>query len=691
MQMEHRRLKRGVLQLLYLDPLPVLVTRVEHSSLLRTASFYFLNLHLFAFSLDFSSILFLPTLPFRLLVPRVNTDQHILHISILLNMCALPLLPPISALLDCIPQFRPQHSPVSPRSLETQRHHHEGADSYDGDATSSNRHEENSIPRLTYDGAAVGSWLYKTPPYNHRPPDNLRRRRSSSALSIEEHSTSSHSITPTMTMSDLHDGDYGGSSRAGTSSSVSGPFFASGTRRGRFRSPSQPERSAHSPPQERETQLTTTSRLQVFLTQASGLSVAWSAESMKRLRYCLTWLHWAIDHIDSQINFLRDFTISLQQQYLETVEEEEGHGISPTTPTQATTRRPRRRPHTRTPSTVSISEEHQRKLNDARKDVVQTIRQVVSVVSKYAGEAALPEPAKRHVKGFILMLPRRWAEAVRCGGGASASGALPPSSGSGPSEAEREIVNAAASGRAVSGRRYHGSRLRERGVSSTAASPASSRATSPSASPRIPLRGMHEAGGSGANDGSRTMSASSAMATTQKVLVLAMESLDMMKNVTGVVKKSLDAADQWVETMRRYGLQGSQTDGEIPMDDRQLPPPAQEGSQSYFSNGEHPRYHEYHDGDALSPLNLSRRGSVESFPLPPPDSPYSTHSTLTGTGSTPGTPGFTALKVPHSKLDTLSPDVPGSMGRMTLMDGDTTVKREDESEKLMKMDVDVDT
>jgi hypothetical protein len=52
-----------------------------------------------------------------------------------------------------------------------------------------------------------------------------------------------------------------------------------------------------------------------------------------------------------------------------------------------------------------------RTLSDVRRDVVNTIRQVVDVVSKYAG-GALPEPARTRVRGFILKLPQRWASAT---------------------------------------------------------------------------------------------------------------------------------------------------------------------------------------------------------------------------------------------------------------------------------------
>ncbi|KAK1222806.1 transcriptional regulator opi1 [Marasmius sp. AFHP31] len=436
-----------------------------------------------------------------------------------------------------------------------------------------------------------------------------------------------------------------------------------------------------------QTQLATRPRWQAFLAQAGGLGVAFSAESMKRLRLTGSTLdQWAIDRIDSHITFLRDFTLSLQSHNLGPLQEE-NEGLSPTTPTQASTnhRPSRRHHHTRTPSSSSVSEAHHNKLHEVRKDLVHTVRQVVSVVSKYAGESSLPDKARDHVKGLILMLPRKWAEAVRVGGGpATASGSMPPPSSGGLGG---DSVAAAASGRAGSDRRH---RLRERGIPSSGASPASSRAASPSASPRVPLRGLVHEGANGgvAMDGGRTMSTSSAMATAQKVLALATESLDMMKNVTSVVKDSLDAADAWVATLRLRAA------NEGPMDDdRQLPPPDDSRPSSSF--GDYRQFQEYRDRDILSPLH-SRRGSMsENFPPPPllpPDSPYSTQSTLAGTGSAPGTPGIPGLQMSY-KMDAPSPDVRGSMRKMSLMDGDLKMKREDESGKLMEsteMDVDDD-
>ncbi len=42
---------------------------------------------------------------------------------------------------------------------------------------------------------------------------------------------------------------------------------------------------------------------------------------------------------------------------------------------------------------------------DVRRDLVQIIRQVVDVVSKYAG-GALPEPARTRVRCFTLKVPQ---------------------------------------------------------------------------------------------------------------------------------------------------------------------------------------------------------------------------------------------------------------------------------------------
>jgi hypothetical protein len=171
-----------------------------------------------------------------------------------------------------------------------------------------------------------------------------------------------------------------------------------------------------------------------------------------------------------------------------------------------------------------------RKLTVVRRDIVHTIRQVVDVVSRYAG-TALPEPARNRVRGFILKLPQRWA---------SRAAAVVPNVAN--VVGERETV-AAASGSGGAVRRRRGAH-RERGPESGS----SSRAASPHASPRLARAPVSRHGetpetGGGGDPGS--VSHGAALVAAQRILTLATESLDMMRGVTGVVKDSLDRADAY--------------------------------------------------------------------------------------------------------------------------------------------------
>lgn len=183
-----------------------------------------------------------------------------------------------------------------------------------------------------------------------------------------------------------------------------------------------------------------------------------------------------------------------------------------------------------------------RKLTDVRRDIVHTIRQVVDVVSKYAG-GALPEPAKGRVRGFILKLPQRWASRAGVGGGGGIG------EDGGERDRDRESVTAAAGGvtRRPGGQRR--AAQRERGVDAGNngmngnghRSGTSSNAVSPSSSPRVGRAVLHD--GSGHGQGQGQVSANAALVASQRILTLATESLDMMRNVTSVVKDSLDRAD----------------------------------------------------------------------------------------------------------------------------------------------------
>jgi hypothetical protein len=72
-----------------------------------------------------------------------------------------------------------------------------------------------------------------------------------------------------------------------------------------------------------------------------------------------------------------------------------------------------------------ITQDSAVKLGQIKKEMVDTLRKVVDVVSKYAG-TGLPEQAKASVRGFILALPSRWAILHSKPTSPSASPALPP-------------------------------------------------------------------------------------------------------------------------------------------------------------------------------------------------------------------------------------------------------------------------
>jgi len=253
---------------------------------------------------------------------------------------------------------------------------------------------------------------------------------------------------------------------------------------------------------EEQQQVVQRSRLAAVLLEAGSIGAAVSEESMRRLKYCLQWLQYATTHIDGQIVILRDFIASLQP--------------------------PPDSPHALNPDAL-ISQEHMRQLTNVKRDVVATVRQVVDVVSKYAG-GALPDPARTRVRGFILHLPQAWASAARRENVASAP-----------------ILTRGRGSTRKSARRANASATGDNSRPTSPTGTASSRNT------------RQNSGGAGGTPVAVPPTAGSAKQAAQRILALATESLDMMRGVTGVVKESLDKADAWVERLRVVGLQRNAT------------------------------------------------------------------------------------------------------------------------------------
>lgn len=107
-----------------------------------------------------------------------------------------------------------------------------------------------------------------------------------------------------------------------------------------------------------------------LILSTSGLSIAMSDESLRSLRYCLTWLRWAVEHIGRVVAVL---TGLLDQQERSQGEEA---GMN-------------------------------RRVQELKADVLKTLKDVVEIVSKYAG-GALPENAKLLVRRHLTSLPARF-------------------------------------------------------------------------------------------------------------------------------------------------------------------------------------------------------------------------------------------------------------------------------------------
>src|SRR6185312_15630391 len=111
----------------------------------------------------------------------------------------------------------------------------------------------------------------------------------------------------------------------------------------------------------RQTQATWQSRLVI---STSGLGVAMSEESLRSLQYCLTWLRWANGRLGRAIVALQNAMTEWENHKQKSQDLESGEGEERT-------------------SLLT------QRIQAVKTDVLSTLKQVVDVVSKYAG-GALP-------------------------------------------------------------------------------------------------------------------------------------------------------------------------------------------------------------------------------------------------------------------------------------------------------------
>lgn len=130
---------------------------------------------------------------------------------------------------------------------------------------------------------------------------------------------------------------------------------------------------------------------QQLVITTSGLSIAMSEDSIKSLKFCLSWLRWANGRLGGAISSLKD----LLQQW---------------------DRRSSQGSQRMSVSSLTINESDDSALHAriaaVKADVLATLKQVVGVISTYAG-GALPENARRLVHQHLVTLPQRFNIAQR--------------------------------------------------------------------------------------------------------------------------------------------------------------------------------------------------------------------------------------------------------------------------------------
>jgi transcriptional repressor OPI1 len=145
------------------------------------------------------------------------------------------------------------------------------------------------------------------------------------------------------------------------------------------------DEAGRSPPYQEEQQLVLQSRerqpppgwrAQLMIT-TSGLGIAMRDESLQSLRYCLSWLTWANQRLGGAIQNLKDLLHRWDGQ-------------------QSDQERESRQ------ATISA------RVAALKADVLSTLKQVVEVVSNYAG-GALPENARNLVHRHLTSLPQRFS------------------------------------------------------------------------------------------------------------------------------------------------------------------------------------------------------------------------------------------------------------------------------------------
>lgn len=139
-----------------------------------------------------------------------------------------------------------------------------------------------------------------------------------------------------------------------------------------------------------------------LIMSTSGLSIAMSEESLRSLKYCLSWLRWANEHIGRVIKSLKDEIERYDATARSSEQDRLMSDVGMTT----------------TEDSEQARLERGARILALRKDVLKTLQGVIETVSKYAG-GALPDNARALVRKHLTSLPQRFRAATQESGSAS--------------------------------------------------------------------------------------------------------------------------------------------------------------------------------------------------------------------------------------------------------------------------------
>ena len=142
-----------------------------------------------------------------------------------------------------------------------------------------------------------------------------------------------------------------------------------------------------------------------LMLSTSGLGVAMSDESLRSLKYCLTWLRWANVHLGKVIIALKNVVDEWDQSQQQSATAE----AEPVSPTAKIANGEKSSDSSKSLIVKAAENEAalSRRIQALKGDVLQTLKKVVDIVSKYAG-GALPENARLLVRRHLTSLPQRF-------------------------------------------------------------------------------------------------------------------------------------------------------------------------------------------------------------------------------------------------------------------------------------------